>query len=79
MTRHLTGIDGDHRETLEAAELQECSCGSSWWTVRGTPESNGMGGLCLDRDDRIVGRAGALVCADCGRDRDHVPALKAVE
>lgn len=79
MTRRLTGIDGDRRETREATELQECSCGSTWWTVRGTAESNGMAGLCLDRDDRVVGRAGAIVCADCARERDHAPSLQAVE
>jgi len=81
MTRHLTGIDGARGRADEEAhgELLECTCGSTWWTVRGTPESNGMAGLCLDRDLRVVGRAGALVCSDCGRGRDEVPSLQAVE
>lgn len=79
MTRHLTGIDGAQGGSHQTEGLQECVCGSAWWTIRGTAESQGRAGLCIDEDNNIVGYAGAFVCADCGRERAAAANLQVVE
>jgi predicted RNA-binding Zn-ribbon protein involved in translation (DUF1610 family) len=46
-----------------------CSCGSGWWTLRGSADTPGPdhGAVVVARDGRITGYAGEFRCLECGQ------------